>query len=119
MAYSAAQKYQPYMQRIQGFQSQPSLASGWRGDSSASGTDQYGSHSGDGYSDTPGGSCFSIDICPDLLLAALAAVAAAGFLAIYIAITMAGKRKKRSDESEVTLFSSISDILNLGNNNVN
>ena len=117
MAYgAAAQNSQPYMQqRLQGFQSQPSQGFSRQGDSSASGTQLFGSHSGGGYEDTPSGSCFSIDICPDLLLAALAAAAAAGFLAIFIAITMAGKRKKRSDKSEVTLLNSLSDILNLGN----
>ena len=102
MAYNAAQKYLPYMQNMQS-------------DSMGSGTQLFGSHSGGGYGDTPTGSCFSIDICPDLLLAALAAAAAAGFFAIYIAITMAGKRKKRSSESDSSSFQSVfADILSLG-----
>ena len=100
-AYYAAQTYQPYRQ--------PS-------DSYVAGTSSmFGSFSGGGYGSTPPGSCFSIDICPDLLLAALAAAAAAGFVAIFIAITMAGKRRKRSEESQLSILSSISDILNLGN----
>ena len=51
----------------------------------------YGSHSGM----SSGSNCFTIDICPDLLLAAIAAAAAGAFFFIYQAITMA-MRKKRS-----------------------
>lgn len=39
---------------------------------------------------------FDIDICPDLLLAGLAALAAAAFGALFTAIVMAGRRRKRS-----------------------
>ena len=41
-------------------------------------------------------SCLTIDICPDLLFAALAAAAAAAFVFFTQAITMIGKRKRRS-----------------------
>ena len=54
-----------------------------------------GSHSG-GYGKD---SCLTIDICPDLLFAGLAAAAAAGFAFYYISITMAGKRRKRRSVS--------------------
>ena len=50
----------------------------------------YGSYS----SMSSGSNCFTIDICPDLLLAAIAAAAAAAFYLIYQAITMAMRRKR-------------------------
>ena len=37
-----------------------------------------------------------LDICPDLLLAGIAAAAAGFFAALFTAITMAGRKKKRS-----------------------
>ena len=57
----------------------------------------FGSLSSGGYSDMSmsSGSCFSLDICPDIILALLAAAAAAGFYFIYITITMAGRRRRR------------------------
>ena len=95
---------------------------------------------GGGYDDTSPGSCFSLDICPDLILAAIAAAAAAGFYLLYITVTMAGrKRKKRSlpvecqniynknvdasddiednddDDSIFGLSEILSDLLHLGN----
>ena len=100
----AAHKYKPYMQSNNYVPSDPYAA----------GSSMFGSFSGGGHGGTPPGSCFSIDICPDLLLAALAAAAAAGFVAIFIAITMAGRRRRRREEGSLTIFSSISDILNLG-----
>lgn len=39
---------------------------------------------------------FDLDICPDLLLAGIAAAAAAAFALLYTAITMAQRRKRRS-----------------------
>lgn len=69
-----------------------------------------------GYSDTSGGSysgmggggggsCFSLDICPDLILAAIAAAAAAAAFLIYNAIVAAGRRRKRSqDDSYLSFF---------------
>ena len=52
----------------------------------------YGGHGMFGGTD-----CFTIDICPDFLLAAFAAAAAAAFWLIYTAITQnPGRRKKRS-----------------------
>jgi hypothetical protein len=46
-------------------------------------------------------SSFDLDICPDLLLALIAAASAAGFILLYIAITvnpMGKRRRKRSAE---------------------
>ena len=44
--------------------------------------------------------CFTIDICPDLLISGLTAAAAAAFYLIYMAITVkAGRRKKRSPQN--------------------
>ena len=85
-----------------------------------------------GYSDmsSSSGSCFSLDICPDIILALLAAAAAAGFYFIYITITMAGRRRRRrslvecqcenkEDEDEEAggegESSWLSDVLWLGN----
>ncbi len=51
-----------------------------------------------------------LDICPDLLLAGIAAAAAAAFLAFYIAITMNAngrRRRKRSANSNVNHSESI------------
>ena len=42
--------------------------------------------------------CFELEICPDLILAGIAAVAAGAFYAIYVAITMSKKRRRRSIE---------------------
>ncbi len=39
--------------------------------------------------------CGSIDICPDLLFATLAAALAGAFLALFTAITMAGRKRRR------------------------
>ena len=114
----SAQKYQPYMQNLPAQSASPL---GWFSDLASTGSDDYGSFSGGGGS----GSCFSIDICPDLILAAIAAAAAAAAFLIYQAITVAGKRKKRDDESEnsflSTMFSRIfsenlriEDLMHLG-----
>ena len=43
-----------------------------------------------------GSSCFSLNICPDLLLAAVAAGGAAAVYLLYTAITTKAGRKKRS-----------------------
>ncbi len=42
---------------------------------------------------------FQFKICPDLLLAAITAAAAAAFLALYMAITQARRRRKRAFQS--------------------
>lgn len=39
--------------------------------------------------------CFEVDICPDLLIALAVLFAAVAFAALYIAITMNGRRRKR------------------------
>jgi len=49
-----------------------------------------------------GSSCFALNICPDLLLAAVAAGGAAAVYLLYTAITVKAGRKKRS----FTLFDS-------------
>ena len=42
--------------------------------------------------------CLELNICPDLLLAGIAAAAAGAFFFLYQAITMAGRRRKRSSD---------------------
>ena len=75
-------------------------------DLQSSQSQMYGSLSGGGHGGyghdmgTPGGSCFSIDICPDLILALITAAGAAAALGFYLAIVAAGKRRKRSLEEE-------------------
>ena len=93
----AAAKYQAQAQAAAA-----AALAGWLGlgDQQASQSQQYGSFSGGGYGGSPGGSCFSIDICPDLILAAIAAAAAAAAFFLYITITGAGRRRKRSDGSK-------------------
>ena len=82
----AALKYQA------GQQQSPGL--GWLTDPlQGSSSSSYGSYGG-GYGLDPG-SCFSLDICPDLILAAIAAAAAVAAFLIYNAIVAAGRRKKR------------------------
>ena len=67
----------------------------------AAATQLQGSFSGGGYGGgMPGGSCFSIDICPDLILALITAAAAAAALGLYLLIVGAGKRRKRSASDE-------------------
>ncbi len=39
--------------------------------------------------------CFDLEICPDLLLAAVGAFGAVAFFLLYQAITMAGKKRRR------------------------
>ena len=47
--------------------------------------------------------CFELQICPDLLLAALAAAAAAAFTSLYIAITMNGRKRRSLGSSSLSL----------------
>ena len=94
----AALKYQP------GFQSAASSGLSWLSDplqGSSSSSSSYGSYGGGGLDP---GSCFSLDICPDLILAAIAAAAAAAAFLIYNAIVAAGKRRKRSGDSGENFF---------------
>ena len=60
----------------------------------------HGSFSGGGGT----GSCLSIDICPDLILAAIAVAAGGAVFLIYQAITVAGRRRKRDDHNEEDTF---------------
>ena len=70
----------------------------------------YGSFSGGS-----GSNCFTIDICPDLLLAGIAAAAAGAFFLIYQAITMAGgRRRKRRNFQDPANASIVFDMLSLG-----
>ena len=71
------------------------------GDLQGSDSSSYGSYGG--YGSDPG-SCFSLDICPDLILAAIAAAAAAAAFLIYNAIVAAGRRKKRSEDAFFPVF---------------
>lgn len=62
---------------------------------------------------------FDIDICPDLLLAGIAAAAAGAFVFLYTAITMAGRRKKRSidqanNRPEVPTYKLLADLYWIG-----
>lgn len=51
-----------------------------------------------------GTNCYSVDICPDLLLAAIAVAAAAAFYLLYMAITMVVGRKRRKRSLEKNDF---------------
>ena len=71
-------------------------------DLKGAGTSSHGSFGTFGMGGTD---CFTIDICPDLLLAGFAAAAAAAFWLIYAAITMnAGRRKRSVAELAQTFF---------------
>ena len=58
----------------------------------------------------------TLDICPDLLLAGLALAAAGAFMALFTAITMAGRKKKRSTDQllPVSPSETIQDVLWMG-----
>ena len=59
--------------------------------------------------------CPEIDICPDLLLAAIAAFSAAAFFGLYMAITAAGRRRKRSADAGAHLYyAPVSALLDQG-----
>lgn len=56
-----------------------------------------------------------VEICPDLLLAGIAAAAAAAFAILFTAITMAGRRKKRSyDTKAVSTLKILTDLYWIG-----
>ena len=110
-----AHKYQAYAQRTP-------VDSWQRSDLGVAEYGGHGSFSGGGMAS----SCFSIDICPDLILAAIAVAAAGAAFIIYQAITVAGRRKKRDDHTDETTWIGsffslflpqhlrLEDILNLG-----
>lgn len=89
----AAQRYRPYMNynmnmnNVRNGQSQTSPSYSWYNDLMGSPSSGYGH-------EDPGGSCFSIDICPDLIIAAITAAAAVAAVAIFnaIGVAAAGKR---------------------------
>jgi hypothetical protein len=107
LALAAAQKYQPDRQQLP-------IGGGGGGigglvsDLLGSGSGGHGSYSGGGYGSNPG-SCFSIDICPDIILAVIAAAAAAAVFLLYTTIT--AERKKRSSDSGP--WGGLADFLNL------
>ena len=86
---AAAQKYQ---QQLQGSESSSSF--GWVTDLLGSDSQSHGSYGGGGGGSTTG-SCFSLDICPDLVIVAITVAGAAAAYLLYTAIT-AGRRRKRS-----------------------
>ena len=83
------------------------------------GSGQSGSYGSKGGHEDQGTNCATIDICPDLLFGGLFAAGAAAFAAIYIAITMAARKRKRreaktSNDNNYTQFSLIQDIVYAG-----
>jgi hypothetical protein len=105
LALMAAQKYQVDRQGQGG---------GWVSDLLGSGSGGHGgSYSGGGgYGSSPG-SCFSIDICPDIILAVIAAAAAAAVYLLYTTIT-AGRKKRSTGTGDVGPLGGLADFLNLG-----
>ena len=65
------------------------------------------------YGNEVGTDCANIDICPDFLIGAIFAAGAAAFLLFYLAITKAGRRKKRNVE-QFPMFSQVKDVLYQG-----
>ena len=57
---------------------------------------RFGSFQG-GLSDAGSDSCFSINVCPDLIFAAVAAAAAVGVYYTYTAITTKGRKRRKRD----------------------
>ena len=57
-----------------------------------------------------GSSCFALNICPDLLLAAVAAGGAAAVYLLYRAITVKAGRKKRDAGSSFSMGLEMSDL---------
>ena len=113
---NAALKYQANMQNLKSKAPASSFLSlfGGGGDLQGSSSDTYGSYGG-GYGSDPG-SCFSLDICPDLILAAIALAAAVAAFVLYQTITMAGRRRKR--EADDPSGNLVTDLLWLGRNHL-
>ena len=65
------------------------------------GVAEYGGHGSFSSGGVGSGSCLSIDICPDLILAAIAAAAGAAVFVIYQAITVAGRKRKKREEEDI------------------
>jgi hypothetical protein len=59
---------------------------------------------------------FNLNICPDLILAAIALAFAAGFYFLYMAITKKGRRRRRRDSTPLHRFttSPLLDALSAG-----
>jgi MFS superfamily sulfate permease-like transporter len=107
LALAAAQKYQADRQQVGGG------VSNFISDLMGSGSGGHGgSYSGGGGYGTSPGSCFSIDICPDIILAVIAAAAAAAVYLLYTTIT-AGRKKRSSDS---WTWGGWPDLLSLGRN---
>ena len=59
------------------------------------------SHGGGGHH------CYSVDICPDLILAAIAAAASVAFFLLYQGITMVvGRKRRKRDDEKANLYGS-------------
>ena len=56
-------------------------------------------------------SCFSVDVCPEVLLAGLTLAAGVGFLALYQQITQKGRRKRDQSASMHNLVSGALHLL--------
>ena len=65
------------------------------------------------YGNSVGTDCANIDICPDFLIGAIFAAGVAAFLLFYLAITKAGRRKKRNVE-QFPMMSQVKDVLYQG-----
>ena len=61
--------------------------------------------------------CFELEICPDLILAGIAAAAAAAFAILFTEITMAGRKRRRALDSyePVSLSKVLEDLYASGN----
>ena len=79
---------------------------------------EYGGHGSFSGGGGGAGSCLSIDICPDLILAAIAVAAGVAVFIIYEAIVAAGKRRRSWSQSFFSLLlpqnMKLGDILNKG-----
>ena len=86
---------------------------GYFGDLIGSEAGHHGSYGGGGFMGSD--SCFSIDICPDLIFAAVAAAAAAGVYVIYQAIVTKGKRRRKRDSDNTwALLAFLPKIISVG-----
>ena len=90
------------------YQQQQNKFKGQYNDLVGSGSNSYGDVGGNT------GSCFSIDVCPDLILAAIAAAAAGAAFVIYQAITARGKKRRKREKDDTWLTRLIMQFLYLG-----
>ena len=57
------------------------------------------------------GSCFSLDLCPDIVLTVIAAAAAAGAYFLYMTITQAGRRRRRRGNGGPVVVMELGEVL--------